>query len=302
MTITASQVKELREMTGAGMMEAKKALEEATGDMDKAKEILRQRGMATAEKKAGRAAADGLVEALVSDDKQSGVLVEVNCETDFVAKGEAFQSAAKQVSQNVAEKKPASVETLREQLQGFITEQIATIKENITIRRFVRYERTAPGLVQAYIHTGGKIGVLLELSAKNAASAQKPEVQQLAKDIAMQIASFAPEFVSRNDIGQAVIDEETRIEMGKEDIQKKPADIRAKIVEGRVNKLLGERVLIEQAFIKDPGKTVSELIAEISKAIGDELAVVQFTRYVLGEGIEKKESNFAEEVAAAAKV
>lgn len=302
MTITAQQVKELRDITGAGMMESKKALQEADGDLEKAKEILRQRGVATAEKKSGRAAADGLVEALISDNKQAGVLVEVNCETDFVAKGEAFQAVAKEIAKYIESKNPADVEALRADRQEYISEKIAIIKENISLRRFVRYERTTPGLVHSYIHTGGKIGVLVELAAGKAETAKNADVQQLAKDVAMQIASFAPEFVSRNDINKEVIDEETRIEMGKEDIQKKPEDIRAKIVEGRVNKLLGERVLLEQPFVKDPGKTVGDLVAEVAKTAGDELSIVRFTRYVLGEGIEKKESNFAEEVAAAARV
>lgn len=302
MTITATQVKDLREKTGAGMMDAKKALEESGGDMEKAAELLRQKGIATAEKKSGRAAADGLVEALIAADKKSGVLVEVNCETDFVAKGEAFQSTAQEVAKHINDKKPADVDTLRTDLKDFIFDKVATIKENISIRRFVRYERTQPGAVHAYIHTGGKIGVLVEFSATKAETVNNAEFLNLIKDTALQIASFAPEFVTRNDINQDVIDEETRIEMGKEDLQKKPPEIRAKIVEGRVNKLLGERVLAEQPFVKDPSKTVGELVAEKSKELGDTLAIERFTRYVLGEGIEKKETNFAEEVAAAARV
>ncbi|MGE0201243.1 MAG: translation elongation factor Ts [Candidatus Melainabacteria bacterium] len=310
MTITAAQVKELRERTGCGMMDAKKALEEAAGDMEKAGEILRQRGIATAEKKSNRAAADGQVVALVADDKKSGVLVEINCETDFVAKGDAFQALTHDVVNHIAAEKPESLEALVKQpskvmagqtVQDYITDKIASIKENITVRRFVRYELKSPGAIHAYIHTGGKIGVLLELVAGSDATPAKPEFQQLLKDVAMQIASSSPEFVTRDDISPEVIEAETRVEMGKEDLQSKPEEIRKKIVEGRVNKLLGQRVLVEQPFVKNPDQTITDLLADLGKQLGDpQLKVVRFTRYLLGEGIEKKESNFAEEVAAAA--
>lgn len=301
MAITATQVKDLREKTGAGMMDAKKALEDADGDMEKAMEILRQRGVATAEKKSGRATAEGLVEALIAPDKKLGVLVEVNCETDFVAKGEAFQAAVQEVAQKLFDKEPASLDAFLADTKEFIAEKIGVIKENINVRRFERYQLDSHGAAHAYIHTGGKIGVLVDFSTGKPDTINKPEFQQLIKDVAMQIASFAPEFVTRDDIGADVIDAETRIEMGKEDIQSKPEEIRAKIVTGRVNKLLGERVLVEQAFVKDPSKTIGDLLSEQSKALGDTVAVKRFTRYVLGEGIEKKQANFAEEVAAAAR-
>ncbi len=308
MAITAAQVKELREKTGAGMMDAKKALEEAGGDMDRASEILRQKGTATAEKKSGRATAEGLVEAKVSADKKVGALVEVNCETDFVARGEAFQQMVQDVSNQILEKAPKNLEDLLHQkslqmpgktVQDYVTDKIGTIKENLSIRRFVHYAHQGAGVVQSYIHTGGKVGVLLDVSVQNTATENNPDFLQLVKDLTLQIASAAPEYVSRDDIGADVIETETRIEMGKEDIQSKPADIREKIVSGRVNKLLGERVLLEQPFVKDPGKTIADLLQEKSKALGDTVTVERFTRYLLGEGIEKKESNFAEEVMAA---
>jgi elongation factor Ts len=311
MEITASQVKELREKTGAGMMDAKKALVEAGGDMDKAAEVLRQRGIATAEKKVGRTAAEGLVAALISPDRKAGAMVEVNCETDFVAKGEAFQALVNNVARQILAQAPADVSALLKQdaqsmpghsVQDYVTENIATIRENLNIRRFVRYEVKGAGAVTSYIHTGGRVGVLLQVKANNEATADSDVFKQLVKDLSMQIASAAPDFVSRADIDQAVIDEETRVEMGKEDLANKPEDIRKKIVEGRVSKLMGQRCLIEQPFVKDPSQSVDDVIKARAAEIGDTgVEVVQFTRYALGEGIEKKETNFAEEVAAAAR-
>jgi elongation factor Ts len=311
MEITASQVKELREKTGAGMMDAKKALVEAGGDMDKAAEVLRQKGIATAEKKVGRTAAEGLVAALISPDRKAGAMVEVNCETDFVAKGEAFQALVNNVARQILAQAPADVSALLKQdaqsmpghsVQDYVTENIATIRENLNIRRFVRYEVKGAGAVTSYIHTGGRVGVLLQVKANNEATADSDVFKQLVKDLSMQIASAAPDFVSRADIDQAVIDEETRVEMGKEDLANKPEDIRKKIVEGRVSKLMGQRCLIEQPFVKDPSQSVDDVIKARAAEIGDTgVEVVQFTRYALGEGIEKKETNFAEEVAAAAR-
>ncbi|HEY9744595.1 MAG TPA: translation elongation factor Ts [Oculatellaceae cyanobacterium] len=312
MEITAALVKELREKTGAGMMDAKKALVEAGGDMDKASEILRQKGIATAEKKSGRTAAEGQVASLIAPDRKVGVMVEVNCETDFVAKGEAFQKMVGEVAQQVLAKGADSVETLLQQesiampgrtMQDYVTENIATIKENLNIRRFVRYEVQGNGAVHSYIHTGGRVGVLVELQCGKPETVDNPVFQQLIKDLAMQIASASPDFVSRKDIDPAVIEEETRVEMGKEDLANKPEDIRRKIVEGRVSKILGQRCLIEQPFVKDPSQSVDDVIKARAAEMGDTAVEVRrFTRYALGEGIEKKETNFAEEVAAAARV
>jgi elongation factor Ts len=312
MEITASQVKELREKTGAGMMDAKKALVEAGGDMDKASEILRQKGIATAEKKSGRTAAECQVASLIATDRKTGVLVEVNCETDFVAKGEAFQVMVSEVAQQILDQSPNDVASLLTQqstampgrsVQEYVTEKIAAIKENLNIRRFVRYQCQSNGAIHSYIHTGGKVGVLVELKTGKADTADKDIFNQLIKDISMQIASAAPDFVSRADIDQAVIDEETRVEMGKEDLANKPEEIRRKIVDGRVTKILGQRCLIEQPFVKDPSQSVDDIIKARATELGDkEVEVVRFTRYALGEGIEKKETNFAEEVAAAARV
>ena len=281
MTVTAQMVKELRDKTGAGMMDAKKALVEADGDMEKASEILRQKGIASADKKMGRIAAEGRVESFV--DANGGAMIEVNCETDFVAKNDEFKALASGLAQNVEEQKPADVDALLgmtckqcgKVIADALKEKIASIGEKITGRRFVRYE----GNVATYIHNG-KIGVLLHTDVKN---------EELANDLCLHIASCAPQFVSRDQIPQSVIDEETRIEMGKEDLLKKPEAIRGKIVEGRINKLMAERCLLDQGFVKDPNQTVAQLIE-------GKMKVLAFTRYELGEGLEKRQDNFAEEV------
>ena len=286
MNITAQMVKELRDKTGAGMMDAKKALVEVDGDMEKATEFLRQKGMASAEKKMGRIAAEGRVDSFV--EANGGAMVEVNCETDFVAKNDEFKTLVANMAKHVEELKPADVDALLattcpscDKLIGeALKEKIASIGEKITVRRFVRYE----GPVATYIHNG-KIGVLLSTDKED---------QDLMNDICLHIASSAPKFVSREEIPQSEIDEETRIEMGKEDLLKKPENIRAKIVEGRVNKLMAERCLLEQPFVKDPSQTIAQLIE-------GKLTINAFTRYELGEGLEKRQDNFAEEVMAQVK-
>ena len=281
MNITAQMVKELRDKTGAGMMDAKKALVETDGDMEKAMDVLRQKGMASADKKMGRIAAEGLVASAVLDN--AGAMVEVNCETDFVAKNEEFKELTANLAKFVASSNPADVDTLLSStcpecgkvISEIIKEKIASIGEKITFRRFVRYE----GNTASYIHNG-KIGVLIETDKKD---------DELMNDICLHIASSAPEFISREEIPQSVIDHETEVEMGKEDLLKKPEQIRAKIVEGRVNKIMAGKVLLEQPFIKNPDVTVGQLIE-------GKLTVKAFTRYMLGEGLEKRQENFADEV------
>ena len=281
MNITAQMVKELRDKTGAGMMDAKKALVETDGDMEKAMEVLRQKGMASADKKMGRIAAEGLIASFVNDS--CGAMVEVNCETDFVAKNEEFKELTSGLAQMVAETNPADNDALLastcpkcgKATSEVIKEKIASIGEKITFRRFVRYE----GNTATYIHNG-KIGALIKTDKKD---------DELMNDICLHIASNAPEFISRNEIPQSVIDHETEIEMGKEDILKKPEAIRPKIVEGRVNKIIASRVLLEQPFVKNPDVTVGQLIE-------GKLTIEKFSRFVLGEGLEKRQDNFAEEV------
>ncbi len=277
-------VKELREKTGAGILDAKKALVENNGDMEKAMEFLRQKGIASAEKKMGRIAAEGLVDSYIENGV--GALIEVNCETDFVAKNEEFKTLVKNLAKQVVAVKPANVEELLastcqvcgcgKKIEDIIKEKVATIGEKITVRRFDIVE----GNPATYIHNG-KIGVLLNTDCADEA---------MEKDICLHIASNAPEFVSREEIPQSVIDEETRIEMGKEDLAKKPENIRAKIVEGRINKLMASRCLLEQPFVKNPDQTVAQLVE-------GKLNIKCFIRYVLGEGLEKRQDNFAEEVA-----
>lgn len=287
MEIKASMVKELRDKTGAGMMDAKKALVEANGDMEKASEILRQKGIASADKKMGRIAAEGVVSTFIQD--KVGAMVEINCETDFVAKNEGFKEVANNIAKVIVEKNPTDVDALNKTamadgtlVEDYIKAQIAKIGEKITIRRFVRYDDNA--CVSTYVHNN-KIGVLLEVKSDNCTD----ETKTIAKDICLHIASSAPEFVSRNEIPESVIAEEKRIEMGKEDLAKKPENIREKIVEGRINKLMASRCLLEQPFVKNPDETVQQLIE-------GKLSIVKFDRYVLGEGLEKRQDNFAEEV------
>jgi elongation factor Ts len=307
--VSAAQIKELREKTGAGLLDAKNALVEANGDMEKASEVLRQKGIASAEKKTGRAAAEGLIKANIAADGKSGVLLEINCETDFVARGEVFQGLVDKLADLALTSKVVSVEELLDEkitakgkktVADFIKENIGTIKENITLRRLTRYSipKAKFGVIQYYIHTGSKIGVLLDVRVDSDKVLKSKEFQQLTKDLTLHIASAAPDFVTREEIPADVIETEKRIEMGKEDLAKKPPEIREKIVMGRIDKLLAQRVLLDQPFVKDPGKTITDLIEEQSKALKTQIEVKAFVRYLLGEGVEKKEANFVEEVMA----
>lgn len=305
--ITAQLVKELREKTSAGMMDCKKALKETDGDITTAIEWLRKKGITSAEKKAGRVTAEGLVETYINPEQKIGVLIEVNCQTDFVARNEAFKILVKNLAQQAI-----TVNTVEELLSQpyvekntisvdeFIKETIATLGENIQIRRFVKFDlENKAGCIDSYIHTGGRVGVLLELIAENSATAEKSEFQELAKNAAMQVAACPNvEFVSKNEISAEVVEKEKQIEMGREDLANKPDNIKEKIVEGRIDKRLGELCLLSQPYIRDQGITVEELIKQTVKTLGDNIEITRFNRFILGEGIEKKESNFAEEVAA----
>jgi len=287
--ITAALVKELREKTGAGMMDCKKVLTETDGDLEKASELLRERGIAKAAKKSGRVAAEGLVEAYISEDGKVGAVVEVNSETDFVAKNEEFKTFVADVAKQVAVKNPATVEELLAQesiavagktVQEVLIDKIATIGENMSVRRFVRFE-TTDGMVEKYIHGEGKIAVLVNM--KNAD-------KELAKDICMQIAAARPEFVDRNSVPADRVEKEMEILKAQAMNEGKPAEIAAKMVQGRIGKFYGEICLVEQPFVKNPDEKVSKLLE--SKGA----SVVEFARFEKGEGIEKKEENFAEEV------
>ena len=285
--ITADLVKQLREKTGAGMMDCKKVLTETDGDMEKAAELLRERGIAKAAKKSSRIAAEGLVCVYVSDDKKVGAVIEVNAETDFVAKNEEFRTFVKELAEQVAKKNPVDVNSLLEQkyldtdktVSEVLTDKIATIGENMTIRRFVRYE--SEGLVESYIHGDGKIGVLVNFTKGT---------EQVAKDICMQIAAAKPEYLDREEVPEERIQKEMEILKAQAMNEGKPAEIAEKMVQGRIGKFYGEICLLDQEFVKDPSLKVNQVLASNNSEI------VAFARIEKGEGLEKKEENFAEEV------
>ena len=287
--ITASQVKELREKTGAGMMDCKKVLTETDGDFEKAIELLRERGIAKAAKKSDRIAAEGLVTAFVTDDGKIGAVAEVNAETDFVAKNEEFRSFVADVAKQVALKAPATVEELLNQpsiaeegktVGEVLTGKIATIGENMSIRRFERF--ATENMVESYIHGDGKIAVLVEM--ENATT-------ELAKDVCMQIAAARPEYLDRESVPAERVDKEMEILKAQAMNEGKPAEIAEKVVMGRIGKFYGEICLVEQDFVKDPDIKVGKLVESKGAKI------VRFARFEKGEGLEKREENFAEEVA-----
>lgn len=284
--ITASLVKELREKTGAGMMDCKKALSETGGDLEKAIDFLRTKGLADAAKKSGRVAAEGLVVTYLSDDLKTGAIVEVNCETDFVAKTDDFVNFSNAICKLVADKKPADMDALLAldfegaTVEKTIAEKVAKIGENIRIRRFAQYDASC--MLEAYIHAGGKIGVLVEFDKVTSAD------KELIRDIALHICAANPLCVSDKDLDPQVIAHEKEIYIQKAKESGKPDNIIEKIVEGQVNKFKQESCLVSQKFVKNPDESISKLL-------GDKV-VVRFTRYQLGEGIEKKKEDFAEEV------
>ncbi|MCL6590802.1 MAG: translation elongation factor Ts [Firmicutes bacterium] len=302
--ISAASVKELRERTGAGMMDCKKALGETGGDLEKAIEYLREKGLAAAAKKAGRIAAEGLVNAYIDSGKKVGVLVEVNCETDFVAKNPDFQQFVKDVAQLIAAKAPADTDALGKLPLGggktvaeTITGLVSTIGENMAVRRFERFEVQGPGLVDSYIHLGGKIGVLIEFAVKKPETLSNPEFLNLVKDMAMQVAAAKPEYIRRTDVPKDVLEREKGIYKAQAMNEGKPEAIAEKIMTGRVEKFYKDVCLVEQLFIKDNEKTVTKVLAEISgKLGGEEIVIKRFARFEKGEGIEKKKDDFASEV------
>ena len=286
--VTASLVKELREKTGAGMMDCKKVLTETDGDLEKAAELLRERGIAKAAKKSGRVAAEGLVEAYVSEDGKIGAIVEVNAETDFVAKNEEFKTFVMNVAKQVAKTNPKDVEALLAEEATFepgktinevLVNKIATIGENMNIRRFARFESN--GLVEKYIHGDGKIAVLVNMAKGD---------KEVAKDICMQIAAARPEYLNEQSVPAERVEKEKEILKAQTMNEGKPEAIAEKIVQGRIGKFFSEICLVDQAFVKNPDIKVSQLLKE------KDAEIVEFARFEKGEGIEKKEENFAEEV------
>ena len=302
MAFTAKDVKELRERTGCGMMDCKKALTETDGDFDKAIEYLREKGLAAATKKAGRIAADGMVFSTVDRENKIGVVVEVNSETDFVAKNEMFREFVADVAAVVAKENPATVEELLtkampngDTVEAALQEKILVIGENLKIRRFVRYE----GPCVAYIHAGGTHGVLVNFEVSDEVFA-KPEFEAYGKDIAMQIAAANPTYLVREDVPAEVLDKEKEILTQQAINEGKPAAIAEKMVAGRIAKYYKENCLVEQAFVKDDKQSITAYTNATAKELGGDIKIVAFTRFEKGEGIEKKVDDFAAEVAAQA--
>ena len=297
MAITAQMVKELRETTGAGMMDCKKALQEAEGNMERAIDLLREKGLSKAAKKSDRIAAEGLVAIEINADNTVGAIVEINSETDFVAKNEDFKTFVKDVAE-------IALATEKEDVAGLLTEahregvlsevlnnRIATIGEKLDIRRFAKI--STDGQVAGYIHGGGKIGVLVELETE----ARDAEVLAMGRDIAMQVAAMNPKYVSKDDVDPEYIAHETEILTQQALNEGNPANIVEKMIKGRLEKQLKEVCLVEQAFVKNPDLTIKQLVADVAKKVGSDIKVARVVRFEVGEGIEKKEENFAEEVA-----
>lgn len=282
MSITAQMVKELRDMTGAGMMDCKKALQEVEGDLEKAVDWLRQKGIAKAAKKSGRATSEGVVAYAGAEGGKVAALASVCCETDFVARGDKFREFADSVVQTVLEKNPADVEALEALLGDELQSQIATVGENMTLGAFARLERSGPGTIAVYIHSNNKIGVLVDLETGSDATAEKPEFHELAKNLAMQVAAASPLAVDPSCLDQEVVDREREVYRQKAIEEGKPANIIEKIVEGAVKKFHKEVCLLEQLYIRDDKKTIADLLKEASKALGDDVKVITFVRIQLG--------------------
>ena len=306
MAVTASMVKELREMTGAGMMDCKKALNETNGDMDAAVEFLRKNGQAKAEKKAGRIAAEGIVMAEVKDDKVAAI-VEVNSETDFVAKNAEFQGFVKAVVEQAIETEAADMDAFMAEnwkedasktVKDALTEKISVIGENLSIRRFEKV--VSDGCVVAYIHGGGRIGVLVEADT----DVVNDEIKTCLKNVAMQVAAMSPKYVSREEVSEEYMEHEKEILLAQakkeneESNKPKPDNIIEKMIVGRLNKELKEICLLDQVYVQDGDLTVAKYVEKVAKETGANLSVKKFVRFETGEGLEKKNEDFAAEVAA----
>ena len=304
MAFTAQDVKNLREQTGCGMMDCKKALTESGGDFEKAVEYLREKGLAAAQKKAGRIAAEGMVYATVNG--KVGVVVEVNAETDFVAKNEMFQNFVKDIAEVIIEKNPADVDALlacqmgNDTVEAALKEKILVIGENIKIRRFERYE----GVCSAYIHAGGTHAVLVAFNTSDEIAA-KAEFEAYGKDVAMQIAAANPGYLCESEVPAEVIEKEKEILLAQiandPKNANKPDAIKEKMVQGRIGKFYNENCLVEQEFVKDPDLNIAQYTEKTAKALGGEIEIVKFARYEKGEGLEKKVDDFAAEVASMTK-
>ncbi|MEG2923178.1 MAG: translation elongation factor Ts [Oscillospiraceae bacterium] len=308
MAFTALDVKNLRERTGCGMMDCKKALTESNGDMEKATELLREKGLAAAVKKAGRVAAEGVVYAASDIAKKLGVVVEVNAETDFVAKNESFQAFVKNVANVILAENPADVDALLlckmdgATVADALQEKVLVIGENIKIRRFARFE----GVCAAYVHGGGTHGVLVEFATSDEVAA-KPEFTAYGKDVAMQIAAANPSYLCEAEVPAEVIEEEKKIllaQIENEELETKkvkPEQVKVKMVEGKIGKYYKENCLLDQLFVKDQDITVAKFTENTAKELGGEIKITKFVRFEKGEGIEKRADDFAAEIASLVK-
>lgn len=308
MAVTASMVKELREMTGVGMLDCKKALAETDGDMEKAVELLREKGLAASAKKAGRIASEGMVDIYVAQDNKTAAIVEVNSETDFVAKNQVFRDYVAQVAKQASETNATDMEsffaekwsadttfTVKEQL----SQQVAKIGENLNIRRFEKYVKAQSGKLVSYVHGGGRIGVLIELACEKEAD----DLVELGKNIAMQIAALNPKFIAVENVPADFIEKEKEIltqqAANDEKNANKPENIIEKMIEGRLKKEMKEFCLVEQPYVKDGDLTVQKYIDSVAKEVGAPIKIARFVRFETGEGLAKKDENFADEVAKA---
>ena len=287
--ITASLVKELREKTGVAMMECKNALKETEGDIDAAIKILRERGEAKAEKKASRDANEGIIVAALAESGKSGVLVEINCETDFVAKNENFQAFVGEVAATVLAGNVTDLEAAKalpkgdETLEGFIKTKVLEMGENLQFRRFDRLTLNGEGAVASYIHLGGKVGVLIEVSSEKAETASSETFKDLVKDLTLHIAATSPAGLKREDIPAELVESEKDIFRKQMEGAGKPADILEKIIDGKLGKFYSERCLLEQGFVKDPDTPIKSLLEAKGKELGDTITVNSFLRFGLGE-------------------
>lgn len=308
MAITAGMVKELRELTSVGMLECKKALQETDGNIEKAVELLREKGLAASAKKAGRIASEGMVEIYLSEDNKIGAIVEVNSETDFVAKNQTFRDYVAVVAKQAAKSDATDIEAFFDEkwisdsqytVKEALSQQVAVIGENLNIRRFNKYVKAQSGALVSYIHGGGRIGVLIELACEK----ETAELEELGRNIAMQIAALNPKFIATKYVPEEFVQKETEILtlQAKNDPKNasKPDNIIAKMIEGRMKKELKEMCLVEQAYVKDGDLTVQKYIDSVAKEVGAPIEIMRYVRYETGEGLAKKEENFADEVAKA---
>ena len=305
-SVTPQLVKQLRDQTGAGMSDCKKALEEAQADFDKAVTLLREKGLAAAAKKSGRAASEGVVSAVLTPDRNYGFLVEINCETDFVTRNEAFQKFVAHVETTIEKECPQTLEAVHaasagngQTIKEAAASLIASIGENISVRRFETLG-ASDTFVQSYVHAGGKVGVLVELQGQNIKNfLENPELHEVGKDVALQVAAMKPRFLNRESIAATELKAEEDIFSNQYRNQGKPENILPKIVASRIETWFKEACLIEQAFVKEDSKSISQYLSEAAKKLGiSELKVKKFSRLELGEGVEKKEEDFAAEVEA----